>query len=737
MTQGFKDRIVRFISRRDYFPVRLSGLSKSLGILQEEHSEFKAAFNALRREGRVLVGAKGLVFGPAMSGMVTGRFEANQRGFGFVIGTEDDGQSDLFITPGDTGGAMTGDMVSAKVVKKGHRAGQMRYSGKVVEVLKRGNSRLVGTLKKYDSGLVVEVDGRGFFEPISVGNEGVKGAKLNDKVVVDIIAYPTDNHLARGAIVNVLGRAGRYDTEIQAIITQYQLPEEFDESCLAQAKEIAAGFKASTAGNRDDITGEVVITIDPDDSKDFDDAISLKRDSDNNWALGVHIADVSEFVTMDSPLDAEAKERGNSVYLPGKVIPMLPEILSNGICSLQPEQKRFVKSVYITYDEDGNVLGRSFANSVICSTARLTYMEADKILHGKAAGFSGEVVGLLKDMETLAKMIEKRRRANGMLHLDLPEIELVFDKAGRVVDAEPADDSYPHTIIEMFMVEANEAVGALLDRFDVPFMRRTHPEPDEMSLKNLGKFVKLCGMKLPRRLDRAAIQDLLAAVKGTSYSYAINMHILRSLERAEYSPKHIGHFALASKQYCHFTSPIRRYADLLIHRLLGCYLEHRLNKIGLEEVLPDGELTEIGNHITFTEQQGDWAEKELNTVLILQMLSSRVGDELNCVVSGLTNFGVFVQCTKFGIEGLVELGDLGMDEWKFSNHAQAIVGLHSGKSVHLGQEMKVKITSVNVAGRQLFVAPVDLLVISREKLPKAYSGRRGRGRKKPVRSRRR
>ena len=496
--------------------------------------------------------------------------------------------------------------------------------------------------------------------------------------------------------------AGQYDSELYSIIAQYNLPTEFPEDCREQARRSTEAYDPDRAVNRADLSDQVILTIDPPDAKDFDDAISLTKTRDGHWRLGVHIADVSHFIPLDSPLDSEARRRGNSVYLPLKVLPMLPEVLSNGICSLQPNQKRFAKSAYITYDAEGRVLGTEFDNSVIRSTARLTYLEADKILKGRAAGFAGEVVALLKDMETLARAIEARREANGMLHLDLPETELIFDKAGRVIDAEPAENSYPHTIIEMFMVEANEAVASLLDRFNVPFLRRIHPDPDAFTTQNLARFVKLCGLKVPRHLDRNAIQDLLAAVKGTSAEYAVNMHVLRSMQRAEYSPLHIGHFALASKHYCHFTSPIRRYADLTVHRLLNCYIEGRLAKIGLEEVLPEADLIEIGKNITFTEQQAADAEKELKTVLILQMLSGRIGDELNCVVSGLTNFGVFVQCTKYGIEGMIEPGDLGMDEWKFDQRAQAVIGKYSGESVHLGQPMKVKIAAVSLPGRQLF-----------------------------------
>jgi ribonuclease R len=383
------------------------------------------------------------------------------------------------------------------------------------------------------------------------------------------------------------------------------------------------------------------------------------------------------------------------------------------------------------YDAEGKLLGTEFDNSVIYSTARLTYLEVDKILKGHTAKHAPEVVALLRDMKTLAQAIEKRREKNGMLHLDLPETELIFDKAGRVVDAEPADTSYPHTMIEMFMVEANEAVASLLDRFNIPFMRRIHPDPDAFTTQKLGRFVKLCGLKVPKRLDRGAIQDLLAAVKDTPAAFALNMHVLRSMQRAEYSPLHIGHFALSSKHYCHFTSPIRRYADLMVHRLLNCYVEGRLNKIGLEEVLPEATLITIGKQITFTEQQAASAENEIKTVLILQMLSGRIGEELSCVVSGLTNFGVFVQCLKFGIEGMIEPGDLGLDEWKFDPNAQAVIGRFSGESVHLGQLMKVKITAVNLPSRQLFLTPSEPLVATRPKRRGAGPTTSARSKKNP------
>ncbi len=708
MLDVFKERIIKFLKHADYTPLKLARLAKALGVSSEYYPQFKLAFEELRRAGHVVIGAGNLVALPPMSGRVIGTFRANPKGFGFVIPLEASSHGDLFIPPNATAEAMTGDIVAAKVKRKGKRAGQMRYSGKVIEILKRAQNRFVGTLLKQGEGWIVQPDGTAFTEPISVDDVAAKGAKQRDKVVVEILTYPTEKYLARGVIIEVLGKAGRYESEIKSIIRQYHLPDEFDADCIEQARDAGVQFNPEQPDTRDDITDKVIITIDPPDAKDFDDAISLEKNSEGNWVLGIHIADVSHFVSHDSPLDAEAKERGNSVYLPEKTIPMLPEILSNGICSLQPGQKRFVKSVYLTYDQQGNVLSRNFANGIMRSAQRLTYQQADRILKGHTKDAGPGVIELLKNMEALSRIIERRRIKNGMLHLDLPETELVMDKSGRVVDAHPADDSYPHTIIEMFMVEANEAVASLLDRLDVPLMRRIHPEPDSLSMKNLARLVRAFGFTMPRNPDRTAIQDLLAAVRGADCSLAVNLAVLRSFEKAQYSPLHIGHFALASSHYCHFTSPIRRYADLLVHRVLEYHLQNRLESA--KQISAEQDLAEIGKHITFTEQRAEDAENELKTVLILQMLSKRIGDELDCVATGLASFGVFVQSRKFGIEGLIRMAELGGDVWKYNLKTQCIVGLRSGHSVHLGQPIKVRIVSVNIAARQLNVTPAEPLI---------------------------
>jgi ribonuclease R len=708
MPEIFKKRIIDLLKHADYEPLKLPQLARALGVSSQDFTAFKLAFDQLRQAGHVVIGAGNLVTLPSLTGRIVGTFRANPKGFGFVTPLEHASHADLFIPPKATLNAMTGDIVAVKITQKGQRAGQMRYSGEIIEILERSQNRFVGTLLKEPQGWLVQPDGTSFFDPISVDDVTAKGARPKDKVVVEILSYPSERYLARGVIIEVLGKAGQYAAEILSIIRQYHLPTEFDPACLEQARQAAADFDPEHAAGREDISGKVIITIDPPDAKDFDDAISLEKDPKGNWVLGVHIADVSYFVTQGSPLDAEAGNRGNSAYLPGKTIPMLPEVLSNGICSLQPDQKRFVKSAYITYDKAGSILARRFANSVMLSTQRLTYQQADRILKGHTKSAKPEVIKLLKNMETLSRAIEDRRTTNGMIHLDMPETELVMDKSGRVVDAHPADTSYPHTIIEMFMVEANDAVASLLDRLDIPFVRRIHPEPDVLSMKNLAQLVRGFGYNLPRNPDRTAIQDLLAAVKGRDFSLAINLAVLRSFEKARYAPMHIGHFALASTHYCHFTSPIRRYADLLVHRLLEYYLQNRPDSA--RQISSEPDLVETGKHITFTEERAEDAEDELTTVLVLQMLSDKIGQQLDCVITGLTGFGVFAQSRKLGIEGLIRTPDLGPDEWKYNQSAQCIVGQRTGYTIRMGQSIKASIVSVNVPARQLNLVPVEPFV---------------------------
>ncbi|MCE5339591.1 MAG: ribonuclease R [Planctomycetaceae bacterium] len=702
MVETLKKRILDHLKHRDYTPVKASELAKRLGLKTDQMDTFNQAVEQLKADGFAVMGTKNVMSLPGPGAKVSGIFRGTSKGFGFVTPTEANSHGDLFIPEKYTNNAMSGDIVIATAAKDGHRDGLDRYSGKIIEIVQRANNKFVGTIIKKKESYFLVPDGK-FTELVEIDDVTAKNGTVNDKAVVEIISFQTKEKFARGVLIEVLGKSGIYKTEINAVIKRFGIPCEFKAECLDEAGQVARSFESAEFPNRLDLTKKVIVTIDPPDAKDFDDAISIEKNRNGTFTLGVHIADVSEFVKQGSELDTEATKRGNSVYLPGRVIPMLPETLSNGVCSLQPQQRRLAKSAFVTYDDSGKIIKEEFADSVILSKARLTYIEVDKILKGTKTDKPQEVVALLRDMDKLAKIIEVRRRREGMLHLNMPETELVFDDAGKVVDAHPADTSYPHTIIEMFMVEANEAVARMLDRADVPFMRRIHPDPDSLSLKKMVDTLKTFGISAPKNPNRFDLQDIIDKVKGKPMEYAVNTYVLRSLARAEYSPLNIGHFALASKHYCHFTSPIRRYADLLVHRLFEKYV----NKESFKNAPTNEELIETGKRLSFTEGRASDAEEDLKAVLILELLQHRLGETMETVICGLANFGIFVQCTKFGIEGLIPMSMLGKDNYVYDFKAQCVHGQRNGKTYHIGQPLTARIVSVNMSARQLNVVPVE------------------------------
>ncbi len=726
MPEIYKHKILNLLKHKEYSPQKIKRLADTLDIPEEDYEQFKEDIEDLAENGQIVVSSNDAVSLPPMAGKIVGTFRGKKKGFGFVVPLDPTLHGDLFIPAKKTKGAMTGDTVVAKVSKKKKKKKEMLLSGRIVDILERAHDRFVGTLKKTSEGWIVIPDGTAFTEPVVVEDVSAKNAKKNQKVVVEILQYPTRQFAGQGVITKVLGKAGKYDSEIQSVIHQYHIPEEFDKECLDQAGEMARSYDPEDKKDREDITDKVIVTIDPPDSKDFDDAISLEFDKEGNYVLGVHIADVSNFVTQGSALDEEAQERGNSVYLPEKTIPMLPEILSNGVCSLQPDKNRYAKSVYITYDHDANILNRRYTNSMIRSSQRLTYHQADAIIKKKNNDFDQNVIDLMKNMEKLSRRIEARRYKEGMLHLDIPEMEIIFDEKGQVTGAQKADDSYPHTIIEMFMVEANEAVAHLFDKKDIPFMRRIHPSPDPLSMKSLARLLKSFGLDFPKEPSKSDLQKLLDSVKEKEYSLAVNLMVLRSFERAVYSPLEMGHWALASTNYCHFTSPIRRYADLMVHRLLDSHIKGQLKGQDSNAVVEKDELKKVGEHISFTEQRAEDAERDLKEVMILHMLKRHIGDELDCVITGLTNFGIFAESKRYGIEGLIDLGDLGPDRWNYNPKTNCVKGQRSGLKLHLGRPLKCKIVSVNLPARQLSLAPKEPLVSkpSKKKRKKGKKSRR-------------
>jgi ribonuclease R len=800
----FHQTIIDFLADQNGAPTSTEAMLERFNVAPEDHAAFQQTIAELMAAGRIVSFSGNMVGLPAMGNRVTGRFQQTSRGFGFVVPEESNAHGDLFIPAGENLGAVSGDYVAAKVVvrQKYDMRDKKSISGRIVEILRRATNQAVGTLSKQHDHWVIIPDGNIFRAPIEVQDVTAKSANEGDKVVVELIRFPQPDQPGQGVITEVLGARGEPEVELQSVIRQFSLPREFPAPVMQQARDAARTYDPAALTDRELLYDDLIITIDPDDARDFDDAISLKvlseqgrksnadapledeeveelLGSDSRQAgkpafeLGVHIADVANFVPVESAMDLEARARGNSIYFPRNVIPMLPEILSNGVCSLQEAQPRLTKTAWIKYDSRGNVVGTRFANTIIKSRKRLTYRQAQAVIDdakGEGRPYSKglleappnpnvpevepDVRALLINMDRLARIIRQRRLAAGMIVLDLPEVELVMDAAGHVIDAKPEDDSFTHKIIEMFMVEANEAVSRFLTRHDLPVLRRIHPDPDVMAAEQVRQFMMVAGRKLPKVLDRAAIQSLLDSVRGTPIAYAVHLSVLKTFTTAEYSPLDLGHYALASDNYAHFTSPIRRYADLVIHRCLDAVLQDKGAKrrigegskkktlkqkggkplphptepsgsaAGLPETndaptakeptgrvnlmpehlgqVPDyASLEQLGKHLSFTERRAADAERELRAVKVLQLLAEHVGDVIDGVVTGITSFGVFVQSTRFLTEGLIRIGDLPDDFWQFDDRVGALRGQRSGRRISLGDRAKVQIVSVNIPARQL------------------------------------
>jgi len=696
---------MKFLAGREYQPLKERQLARQMGVSDEEYGSFRDAVKRLRDAGRVVIGAKNALTLPPMGSSVVGTYRSNPKGFGFVVPEEANSHGDLFIPPEGNNGAMNGDTVVARAAAAGRRGGEIVYRGEIVKILRRAESKFVGTMELSDAGWFVMPDGREMSTPIIVRDIGAAGPKSGEKVVVEIVQYPSPGQLPVGVIVERLGPAGSTAIETLAVIRAHGLPDEFTPAALADARAAIARFESGDMDleGREDLSGQAVVTIDPPDARDYDDAISLRAGRNGEVELGVHIADVSHFVVEGSALDGDAVRRATSVYFPRRVVPMLPEVLSNGVCSLQEGVPRLCKSAFITYDAEAKPVRTRLAETVIRSAKRLTYTQAQAICDGGDAGCDERVVRLVRDMAALARRIEARRRKAGMLHLALPQVDLVFDDQDRVVDAVPEDDSYTHTVIEMFMVEANEAVARALEARGRAFIRRIHPAPEASSGTRASNFIHALGYRIPADLNRFDVQALLESVKGKPEEYAVNLAILRSFQEAQYSPRQLGHYALASDCYCHFTSPIRRYPDLTVHRLVAEYCRGTLGSRPPEDLTA---LTSLASDCSAASRRAEAAEREVREVLVLQMLEKRVGEDFEGVITGVTNFGMFVQSPRFLVEGLVTMQDLGDDWWEVDAKRGEIRGEHTGRKYRIGDPLKVRIAFVDLPRRRLNLAPV-------------------------------
>ena len=690
--------LVPYVGSHPDHPLKARALARALDVPGEEYAEFRQRLRDLVDEGVLALGQGRAIVLPQQAGMIVGTFRANRRGFGFV---EVPGRPDIFIPHGRTHAALEGDTVAVRLLRGAHGESP---GGEVARVVRRAPIAWVGVLERMGNEWLVRPQGRAAAPVVRIDDPTAKSTRPADLVVVEPLEHTLGSERVRGVIVERLGEPTQTQTAILGVIRRFAIADRFPPEVRAAAQHAVAAFDPQAGGDREDLRDLLTITIDPVDARDFDDAISIEPLPRERVRLGVHIADVAHFVREGDPLDLEARRRGNSAYFPGYVAPMLPEVLSNGVCSLQPDQPRLAQSVFLTYDAAARVVERRFARSVIRSSARLTYEQASAVLDGQPSELALDVVELLERAGDLARHIRKRRVSAGMLALNLPEVDIRLDGDGNVVDAAPADTSFSHTLIEMFMVEANEAVSAALHERSVPHLRRVHAEPDPEAGAALARLLAPLGLRLPGGFDRPGILALLDAVRGKPEEPAVNLLLLRSLAKAAYSPEALGHFALASEHYCHFTSPIRRYPDLVVHRLFVSHLvdgpshPRRTRREAREDYTA---LTELGAHASRMERVAQDAERDARHLLLMRLMARHVGERFEGLVTGVASFGLFVQVRPHLAEGVVRRADLGPDMWRFDARRGVLVGERSRRMFCIGQPVAVRVVAVDEVRQEM------------------------------------
>ncbi len=704
----YRNSILDYFADPDSPPLRPKDLAQQLRVNKSRLNEFRIALEVLLTEGRLMQAVNGTLKPKIQKDSLLGTIRRTASGAGYfrlktpsetaiASGVPDEA---VYVMPEDLRGALTGDEVSLKILKRQRSGGQL--TGRVIEITKRARQQFVGLYQERRKQGVVTIDGALFSAAVGVGDPGAKGARPGDKVVVEMVRFPEGHHAGEAVITKVLGPHGEPGVDTLSIIHEFGLRDEFPEDVLENARRESQAFDDTDLRGRLDLTGATIITIDPIDARDFDDAISLTREENGHWRLGVHIADVAHFVKPGSPLDCEAQLRGTSVYLPDRVIPMLPEILSNSLASLQSGKVRFTKTVYIDFTPDGIPTRAEFANSAINAVQRFAYEDVIPILAGEKSPrgndpVNDDVLRLLKQMHHLAMILRRRRFEHSALNLDLPEVKLDFDDDGKVAGAHKTVHDESHQIIEEFMLAANIAVAREFHYRDWPFLRRVHATPDERKLRMLSDFLTGMGFQVPPLPGRPQLQTLLGQVRGEPEEYAVNFAVLRSMKQAEYGPQEVGHYALAEEEYCHFTSPIRRYPDLTIHRLFEEVVRDRKKA----PPLTASDLVSLGEHCSKTERQAQDAERELIKVKLLAYLKDRIGEELVASITGVERFGLFCQGKELPAEGLVHVRSLPPDQWDYDDRGHTLTGRSSGWKFRLGDEVRVIVNKVDVENRTL------------------------------------
>lgn len=692
---SLQSRLLEFFGEEEYKPLTVGEIEDEFGF--EDAEEFKELVKTLvRMEGQgLVVRSRSNRYGlPERMNLLRGKFIGHAKGFGFVV-PDVEGMDDVFIPPHEVNGAINGDIVLIRVLKESFGD---RREGTITKVVERGQTSFVGTFQANRGFGFVVLDDKKLPMDIFIAKGDTLGAVDGHKVVVEIATWPEDLKSATGYITKILGHKNDPGVDILSILYKHDIPPEFPEEVVAAAQRVPDEISPADLEGRRDLRHETIVTIDGADAKDLDDAVTVTKNVDGTYKLGVHIADVSYYVTQGSVIDVEAYDRATSVYLTDRVIPMIPHRLSNGICSLNPQVDRLTLSCEMIIDGNGNVIAHEIFQSVIKTTERMTYKDVYKILEEQDEELIARyepLVPMFNHMAELSKILRNKRELRGAIDFDFKESKVIVDEDGWPVDIELRERTVAEKLIEDFMLAANETVAEHFHWMNVPFLYRIHEDPKPEKLQRFFEFVTNFGILIKgtgNTVHPKALQDVLSAIEGMPEEPVISTMLLRSMQQAKYYPESIGHFGLSTDFYTHFTSPIRRYPDLVVHRLIRTYL---INKDTSQETVAQWSMAmdEIADHTSERERRAVDAERDTDALKKAQYMSDKIGEEFEGIVSSVTNFGIFIELPNT-IEGLVHISNMTDDYYRFDDRQMMMIGERTNRQFRIGDEVKVRVANV-------------------------------------------
>lgn len=697
---SLRESILDFMKEQAYKPLNRQELSDVFGVSKAEYKSFKKLLNEMEKNGDIVKNRTFHYGVPERMGLIIGKLQGNAKGFGFVICEED--IPDIFIPANSMNGALNGDKVVVKTSKKVRN--DKKVEGEIIRILERANKTIIGVYEdSRNFGFVVPEENRisqDIFIPKSMRNS----AKSGDVVIVEITEWPEKRRNPEGKIIEVLGNKREKGIDILTIIKKFKLPESFPEKVEMFAAAIPNEIPAEEYERREDLRNIRMVTIDGEDAKDLDDAVSIERLPNGNFKLGVHIADVSNYVRENNPLDKEALKRATSVYLIDRVIPMLPKKLSNGICSLNPKVDRLALSCFMQIDHEGKVVDHKIFESVIKTSERMTYTDVTKILRDKDEETIKKYEYLYEDfkaMEELEQILHNKRIKRGAIDFDFQESKIILDENGKPIEIKPYEREIANRIIEEFMLVCNETIAEHFFWANVPFVYRIHEDPDSEKLEKFNDFVHNLGyiVRWSAEVHPKQLQEVIEKVKGKKEETVVSTLLLRSLKQARYSPECSGHFGLAARYYCHFTSPIRRYPDLMIHRVIKAYLNGRLDDKSYKKLV--GTVDYAAVQSSEMERVAQEAEREVDDLKKAQYMAERIGEEYDGIVSSVTSFGMFVELENT-VEGLIHISALTDDYYVYDEKFLSLMGERTKKIYKLGDEVRIKVDRVDLDSHEIY-----------------------------------